>query len=153
MSYLRTLKRHTNELLTGLGESPDEVAATLRAAGVRGVPRDNRSCAVAVYVSALMGSEPRIRSVAVGHCALSITVVTQDQRPAGRLLVQLPKPVRRFVAAFDDHRYPSVAAALPPVGGGPAPAGPGIIGVGSGPSPASHSPAAPSPTHLSTPHP
>ena len=118
MSYLRTLKRHTSTLLAGLGDSPDEVAESLRAAGVTGVPRDNRSCAVAVYVSALMGSEPRIRSVAVGHCALSISLLTPDRRPAGRLMVQLPKPVRRFVADFDDERYPSVTA-RPDRGPGP----------------------------------
>jgi hypothetical protein len=124
MSYLRTLKRHTNDLLVGLGDTPDEVAESLQAAGVRGVPRDNRSCAVAVYVSALMGSEPRIRSVAVGHCALSISMVTPDHRPAGRLMVQLPKPVRRFVAAFDGDAYPSVATPEPDGQVGPVAVGP-----------------------------
>jgi hypothetical protein len=118
MSHLRQLKRKTNALLAGLGNSPDEVAESLRTAGIRGVPRDNRTCAVALYVSALMGSEPGIRSVSVGHCSMAITMVKPtDLRPAGRLLIQLPKPVRRFVAAFDDRRYPLVVA-----GQGPEPA-------------------------------
>jgi hypothetical protein len=119
MSYLRQLKRETHALLAGLGDSPDEVAESLWKAGIRGVPRDNRTCAVALYVSAVMGSEPAIRSVSVGHCSIAVTVVKPtDLRPAGRLLIQLPKPVRRFVAAFDDRRYPQVVAGQAP-GSGP----------------------------------
>jgi len=109
MSQLRQIKKKTSGLLAELGDSPDEVAETLRATGVRGVPRDNRSCAVALYLSALVGSEPSIRSVTVGHCSLTINLVApRDSRPAGRLQVQLPKPVRRFVAAFDARQYPTV---------------------------------------------
>ncbi len=114
MSQIRQIKKKTSGLLAELGDSPDEVAETLRATGVRGVPRDNRSCAVALYLSALVGSEPSIRSVAVGHCSLTINLVApRDSRPAGRLQVQLPKPVRRFVAAFDARQYPTVTRELP----------------------------------------
>jgi hypothetical protein len=48
MSDLRQLKKQTSALLDGLGSGPDEVAESLEAAGVHGVPKDNRSCAVAV---------------------------------------------------------------------------------------------------------
>jgi hypothetical protein len=114
MSELRQLKRQTRDLLTGLGTGPDEVAATLEAAGVHGVPRDNRSCAVALYMSALMGSDPRVRSVKVGHCSLFLdTAAPPEFRPSGRLLVQLPKPVRQFVAAFDSRAYPTVIRPAP----------------------------------------
>jgi hypothetical protein len=109
LSHLRQIKRTTRGLLAQLGESPDEVARTLLASGVHGVPRDNRSCAVALYLSALMGADPRIRSVTVGHCSLVITLVAPtDARPAGRLWVQLPKAVRGFVAEFDACHYPEV---------------------------------------------
>jgi hypothetical protein len=109
MSHLRALKRETTDLLTELGRTPDEVAASFEAAGVAGLPRSNRSCAVALYLSAVLGAHPRVRSVAVGHCSVAITLVSvPDQRPAGRLLVQLPKPVRQFVAAFDAEQYPDL---------------------------------------------
>jgi hypothetical protein len=109
MSDLRQLKRQTRELLAGLGASPDEVAGSLEAAGVAGVPRDNRSCAVALYLTASMGTDPRIRAVNVGHCSLLIDTASPPEfRPSGRLLVQLPKPVRQFVAAFDARRYPTI---------------------------------------------
>jgi hypothetical protein len=97
-----------------LGSSPDEVSDSLEDCGVRGVPRSNGSCAIALYLSALMGSDPRVRSVRVGHCAVLIDVATgPENRPHGRLLVQLPKPVRQFVAAFDALEYPTVVRRCP----------------------------------------
>jgi len=109
MSEHRQLKLQTRALLCGLGTCSDEVAESLRAAGVHGIPKNNRSCAVALYLSALMGSDPRVRSIKVGHCSLLIdTVSSPGLRPSGRLQVQLPKPVRQFVAAFDAQNYPAI---------------------------------------------
>jgi hypothetical protein len=109
MSHLRQLKKQTNGLLTGLGSTADEVARSLAQAGIHGVPRSNRSCAIALYLTAIMGGEPSVRSVAVGPCSLVINLVDlDDARPAGRLFVQLPKSVRQFVAAFDGGRFPVV---------------------------------------------
>lgn len=108
MSELRDIKKRANALLTGLGHDPDEVASTLEAAGVHGVPRSNTSCAVAVYASAVMVADPRIRSVAVGPCTLVLTLTKDNGRPGGKLVVQLPKPVRAFVDGFDAARYPKV---------------------------------------------
>ena len=109
MNHLRQIKKQTSGLLAGLGNSPDEVAESLLTNGVHGVPGDNHSCAVARYVSAVVGAEPSIRSVTVGPCSMTISLVRPtDNRPAGRLQVQLPKPVRAFVAAFDARKYPQV---------------------------------------------
>jgi hypothetical protein len=88
------------------------VAASLHIAGVQGVQKSNQLCALALYLNALMGSDVRVRSVTVGHCSLQINLVRPaDLRPGGRLLVQLPKPVRQFVTAFDAGRYPVVVRA------------------------------------------
>jgi len=108
MGELRDIKRQVGALLDGLGHDPDEVASTLEAAGVHGVPRSNTSCAVAVYASAVMEADPRITAVAVGPCTLILTLVRSDGRPGGKLTVQLPKPVRGFVDGFDAARYPQV---------------------------------------------
>ncbi len=109
MSDRRQLKQETRSVLAGLGASADEVARSLASAGVNGVPKNNRSCAVAIYLNALMGSDRRVRSIKVGHCSLFIEMASASgTRPAGRLQVQLPKPVRQFVAAFDAHSYPAV---------------------------------------------
>jgi hypothetical protein len=107
MSEYRQLKKQVGALLTGLGSTPDEVAAALRATGAQGTPKSNRTCPVALYLTAVTGADPRVRSVTVGPCSLLIAVASRDLRPAGRLMVQLPKPVRRFVAAFDAREYPA----------------------------------------------
>ena len=105
----RQLKRQAGDLLAELGRDPDEVAAALEAAGVRGDPRSNQSCAVALYLNASMGSDPRIRSVAVGPCTVLLDMAAPPGgRTAGKLQIQLPKAVRRFVAAFDARQYPEV---------------------------------------------
>ena len=126
MGDLRQIKKRAGALLDSLGRDPDEVAASLRAAGVQGVPRSNSSCAIAVYTAALLRADPRIRSVAVGPCTLVLTLTREDgARPGGKLVVQLPKAVRGFVAGFDAQAYPEVirgsvpdalAAAGPPAG-------------------------------------
>jgi hypothetical protein len=109
MGDLRQIKKRVGALLDDLGRSPDEVASSLQAAGVQGVPRSNSSCAIALYAAALMKTDPRIRSVAVGPCSLEVTLVRpEDARPGGRLSVQLPKAVRGFVAGFDAEAYPMV---------------------------------------------
>jgi hypothetical protein len=100
----------------------------LRDAGVQGVPRSNSSCAVALYAAALLRADQRIRSVAVGPCTLVLTLTRDDgTRPGGRLIVQLPKAVRGFVAGFDAQEYPEVVrGALPDAlaTSGPGPAEP-----------------------------
>jgi hypothetical protein len=108
MGELREIKRRVGALLEGLGHDPDEVASSLEAAGVEGVPRSNTSCAIALYASAVMKADPRIKSVAVGPCTLILTLLKEDGRPGGKLTVQLPKPVRDFVDEFDAAHYPRV---------------------------------------------
>ena len=115
MGDLRQIKKRAGALLDGLGRSPDEVAASLHHAGVQGVPRSNSSCAVALYAAALLRADPRIRSVDVGPCTLVLTLTREDgARPGGRLVVQLPKAVRGFVAGFDAQSYPEVIRGAAP---------------------------------------
>jgi hypothetical protein len=108
MGELREIKRRVEAQLEGLGHDSDEVASSLEAAGVQGVPRSNTSCAIALYASAVMKVDPRIKSVAVGPCTLILTLLKEDGRPGGKLTVQLPKPVRGFVDEFDAAHYPTV---------------------------------------------
>ena len=144
MGDLRRIKKRAGALLDGLGRDPDEVAASLRDVGVQGVPRSNSSCAVALYASALLETDPRIRSVAVGPCTLVLTLTRQDgARPGGRLVVQLPKAVRGFVAGFDAREYPEVIRGALPTAAPTSGAGPGSR-PGSGPS-ASPEPPSPRP--------
>ena len=108
MGELRDIKRRATALLESLGHDPDEVATALEVAGVKGVPRSNSACAVALYASAVMKTDPRIKAVAIGPCTMILTLLKGDGRPGGRLIVQLPRPVRGFVDRFDTAHYPSV---------------------------------------------
>ena len=115
MGDLRQIKKRAGALLDGLGRDPNEVADALHQAGVQGVPRSNSSCAVALYTAALLRTDPRIRSVAVGPCTLVLTLTREDGvRPGGRLVVQLPKAVRGFVSWFDAQAYPEVVRGAAP---------------------------------------
>lgn len=108
MGELRDIKRRVEALLENLGHDPDEVASALEVAGVQGVARSNSSCAIALYASAVMKTDPRIKAVAVGPCTLVLTLLNDDGRPGGKLTVQLPKSVRGFVDRFDTAHYPRV---------------------------------------------
>lgn len=108
MGELREIKRRATALLEGLGHDPDEVARALEVAGVRGVPRSNSACAIALYASAVMRTDSRIKAVAIGPCTMILTILKDDGRPGGKLTVQLPKPVRGFVDRFDTAHYPRV---------------------------------------------
>ena len=113
MGELRDIKKRVEAHLQSLGRDPDQVASALEVAGVQGVPRSNSACAIALYTSAVMKTDPRIKAVAVGPCTLILTLLKDDGRPGGKLTVQLPKPVRGFVDRFDTAQYPRVLRLLP----------------------------------------
>src|SRR5665213_1692349 len=59
------VKKQTRDLLFGLGSCRSQVAASLVSFGVRGTPKDSLGDAVAVYLGAVVGSDGRVRSIAV----------------------------------------------------------------------------------------
>lgn len=102
--YRGQLAQHTDELLTNLGDDAPAVARALGSIGVSGVPRAPRECAVACYLSAVVGSERAVQSVHVGKDELGIRLA--GWRPAVR--VALPRAVREFIAAFDSNLFPEL---------------------------------------------
>ena len=99
----RALRAEVRQELRSLGASKDDVARRLEAAGVRGRPGKVADCALAVYLSAVVGSDPRVRTVRVLPSRVVIAPNTPWRRP---LTVALPKALRRFVTDFDRHDYP-----------------------------------------------
>jgi hypothetical protein len=81
-------------VLRALGESPDEVAASLLALGCRGMPAQHSSCPVARYMLA-RGFE---------GAAVDNRRMEWDD---GRRVV-LPPPVFDFVRRFDQGEYPAL---------------------------------------------
>jgi hypothetical protein len=99
------VRQQTAALLQALGATPGEVAHSLAAAGVRGVPANSRECAVAVYLGAVVRADPRVRGVKV---CKSEVLVERSGWWRRSVVVPLPTAVRQFIAAFDARSYPEL---------------------------------------------
>jgi hypothetical protein len=92
--------------LGSLGATADEVAERLAAAGVRGRPGNASDCALAVYLSAVVASDPQVRAV---YVAPERVLLKLDQRRWWPWIgVAMSKPLRSFVARFDRSAYPTL---------------------------------------------
>lgn len=100
----RSLRRSLEELVDGFGPTPDGVAASLEASGVRGTPGDVTGCAIARYMRAIVGGEPSVSEVMVSEHKLRVT------RKWGRfpITISLPRAVTSFVREFDAGSYPQL---------------------------------------------
>ena len=98
----QSLGRQVGGLLEGLGSSGQEVAQTLVDQGVRGNPGDVGQCALAVYLRAVLGADPRVRSVAVTDRWVNIGTAWRTH------LVVEPPAVRTFIHLFDAGRFPQL---------------------------------------------
>lgn len=84
------------ELLAGLGDTPDAVAAALRAAGCKGRRRcEGGECPVEAWFAA---------------AGLDVCVSPTLAWVVGAAGAELPAPVAGFVARFDAGRYPDLVA-------------------------------------------
>ena len=100
----RDLRAQVAHELRSLGGTQDEVAQRLEAAGVRGRPGNIGTCALAVYLSAVIGGDARVHTVLVGHEHVFITLEGWE----GCVGVPLPKVLGGFVFDFDRWRYPTL---------------------------------------------
>jgi len=105
----RQLHDQTRDLLVDLGTSRAEVADALRDLGVVATPKDPQDCAIAVYLKAILGTERRVRSLAV-KCNCVMVFLDEAKRFHWRSVVtiELPEPVGEFVVAFDQGAYPEL---------------------------------------------
>jgi len=101
------------ELLTALGSSADEVAASLARRGIRGDRHECASCPVARYLR---------RFAWCSHVEIG---GTKTRRPyamvshrGSKAIARLPDAVRDFVLGFDDGRYAGLRASPELVAGG-----------------------------------
>jgi hypothetical protein len=81
-----------------LGDTPDQVAHTLRLAGGKGYPADSMDCPVARWINRMLG----LRAI-VGGLETTAECVLADQ------LVPLPRAVADFARAFDHGAYSDLA--------------------------------------------
>jgi len=92
-------------VLAGLGSTLDDVAATLRAAGVTGARRFGRRCPVAVYIGIKAKERiPSASQVVVWISSEEATVRIHTPSGEEATSVTTPVAVADFVDAFDDGR-------------------------------------------------
>jgi hypothetical protein len=89
-----------------LGTTPKEVASKLAAYGVAGRQGDAANCAIARYMGAIIGTEPGVRAISVFDRSIRVTL-TPGHLP---VVVRLPRPIAKFVRAFDSGCYPELVA-------------------------------------------
>lgn len=90
--------------LDGLGRTPDQVAETLRYLEVRGIPGDTHACAIARYLSAVIGGEDTVARVVVTDKALRVVL----RGPRLPVRVRLSPVMTAFVRGFDAGSYPDL---------------------------------------------
>src|SRR5262249_5664888 len=98
---MNTHKRSVSRYLKSLGETPGEIAAAMRALGIRGVQRSPRQCIIVKAVYANCDPWPGL-CVYGGPEGSSYRATYND---AQILDPQLPAAVGEFVAAFDRGDY------------------------------------------------
>lgn len=101
----KELNRAVYTLLDDLGRDPNEVAASLKGYGVRGHRGSSTECALARYLSAVIGGDPSIQSIVVR--VQSVRVRRGHKWNLGTR-VKVPTAVSRFICAFDQGRYPDL---------------------------------------------
>jgi hypothetical protein len=99
------LRGQVRDLFGSLGNDASGVARRLEEAGVRGTPRDSGDCAIAVYLSAVVCTDPAVRALKV---TADRVIVTRASRWRPPITVSLPVPLRSFVASFDRDCYPQL---------------------------------------------
>jgi hypothetical protein len=103
--WRRDLRASTRAVLASLGDDPRQIAASLEKSGVRATPRDTNDCAIAVFLGAVLATDPCVRSVWVsGHQV----VLSPTQRWHRCVTIRLPESLRRFVSLFDRGEFPQL---------------------------------------------
>jgi hypothetical protein len=98
----RDLQRRAGRLCAALGSTPDSVADSLAVEGVQGVPKSPGDCAMARYLSAVIGTERSVSSISVSYHSVHIN----RGRTSLPVVVRLPKGPSGFVREFDNGAYP-----------------------------------------------
>lgn len=109
------MRRAVRQLLKDLGPTPHQVADTLADYGITGRVFDSSECAIARYVSAVVGADPRVSDIWVSRRILRI-------RRRGWPFVTWVRTtwaVSGFIESFDDGAYPLLMEWRPATSSGP----------------------------------
>jgi hypothetical protein len=105
MAERSEIRRSTERLLRGLGQNVSEVADSTVIVAVTGQSKNPEGRPVARYINAVVGADPRIRSVTVLRKIIHIRLRRRISPP---IIIRLPKALREFTAAFDAECFPQL---------------------------------------------
>jgi hypothetical protein len=106
----RRIRKQAKRLLVSIGQTSEQVARSLAAAGVRGVPSNAFECALAVYLGSILPADPGIEEIAVGttkktRLGPSKLIIRQGSLPRWTIKVRLTPAIKQFLIDFDSRRY------------------------------------------------
>jgi hypothetical protein len=93
-------------LLADLGNSPHEIAETLREAGVKGQRKLSERCPIAKWLT----TQTNCREVQVDYGAAGVYLTLG---PGESFICTPPAAIDEFIRAFDDGEYPDLDAEPP----------------------------------------
>jgi hypothetical protein len=103
--WRRDLRASTRAVLASLGDDPRQVAAYLERSGVSATPRDPGDCAIAVFLGAVLATDPCVRSIRVTGTEV---VLVPDRRWHRAVAIKLSETLRHFVSLFDAGEFPQL---------------------------------------------
>lgn len=101
---MNDLRRSVLIALSGLGETPEDIAAFLTIGGWIGLRHSTLSCPIAMYLRSVM---PNLATAAVS--AQGVSVLTADGESVH---LTTPRASARFVELFDDGAYDALDGRL-----------------------------------------
>jgi hypothetical protein len=110
----RVLRMQIQALLDGLGPTRSDVAASLHEARVSGIPQDAANCAIAAYLTAVVGADDRVGWVIVRSTRVEARLKRSFGLRRRVVRVTLPKGARQFLSAFDHQMYPDLVRRAAP---------------------------------------
>lgn len=93
------LARKTIKALAKLGKTQSQIRASLKRRRIKGVPSNPISCPIAQYLHRALGHDGTAE-------VRTKVVIFSDQSPW--VDVPLPRLIQRFIANFDDDKYPEL---------------------------------------------
>ena len=107
MTLRSQLREQLDSLLSGLGPTDGDIAASLACAGVKGTPGSSRDSAMARYLNAVVSFDPRVTSISVTSSRIAIGCGPWWVRD---LIIPTPSHVSSFLVRFNRRDFANLLA-------------------------------------------
>jgi hypothetical protein len=95
----------TLEALTDLGSTPEQVAATLQAKGIKGKCLAADTCPIAMYINSILPNKTKCR---VGGVVINFYDTSFIDRGRWKSSITITTTIVEFISKFDTGSYPEL---------------------------------------------